>query len=51
MQKQTNPEYVASEARDAGYRRLVDTINPKALNDTVDKVKAAFESNRLLSAT
>lgn len=45
------PIYVASEVRDAGYRRLVDIIDPKVLNDTVDKVKAAAESNRLLSAT
>jgi len=33
--------YVAGEVRDAGYRRLVDIIDPKVLNDTMDKAKAA----------
>lgn len=39
--ERSKSRYVASEVRDAGYRRLVDIIDPKVLNDTMDKAKAA----------
>ena len=45
------PIYVASEVQHAGYRRVVNAIDPTILDKTVDKVKSALENDKLLSAS
>ncbi len=41
--------YIAAEVRHAGIRRVIDAIEPAALNDTVARVEYALASNTLLS--
>ena len=43
------PIFVASEVQDAGFKRMIDAIDPVTLNETVEKVKSALEKNNLLS--
>ncbi|KAF2180929.1 hypothetical protein K469DRAFT_458029, partial [Zopfia rhizophila CBS 207.26] len=43
--------YVAQEVQHAGYKRVIDAIDANILNDTVEKVKAAAEGDKLLSQT
>ncbi|KAF2253494.1 hypothetical protein BU26DRAFT_601611 [Trematosphaeria pertusa] len=45
------PIYVASEVQHAGYKRLLDSIDPNTLNQTVAKVESAVENNRLFTAS
>jgi hypothetical protein len=45
------PIYVAQEVQHAGYKRVIDAIDANILNDTVEKVKAAAEGDKLLSTT
>ena len=34
---------MASEVQDAGFKRVIDAIDPVTLNETVEKVKSALE--------
>lgn len=42
--------YVASEIQHAGFRRLIDAIEPSLLSDTVNTVEHALQGSTLLSA-
>lgn len=44
------PIHVAEELRDKGFKRLIDVIDKKSLDSTVDKVAEALQGDKLLSA-